>query len=410
MAELVINLIVCALIFFIGVSIKYFKAYNLIAGYNTAPREVKEQIDAKALGDFIGRQLMIAAFTPLLGYGLKQAGFAWGTEVGIGLFLIIIYNTVIKARKITPQLSAYSSSKKSILIALAIVISVAVGITWTALPPAFELGNEQFTVSGAYGVSIHYQDIKEINLADKIPPLSLRTNGLGLGPILKGHFKLEDKNKALLFLRSANGPVLIIKRQSKPEIIMINCKDAAETRFLYHSLNEKINSGEHKNSDEQNMGTGTSDVAADPNQPTQNLHAISIDDFEYPPDYPKLEIRSDHRQLSWVKGDSNFTGEPGGIIGNTMFGMNEEHTDLLEPNIVKPESELVFAAAAIPGLNNPEYELYLLDENNSPAIYPLNKNTMLAPKEDGEYVFILRADWGNGDNSIDYWFKLRVNG
>lgn len=70
MTELIITLIVCAMLFVIGVLIKYFKAYDLIAGYNTAPREVKEQIDAKALGDFTGRQLMIAAFTPLLGYGL----------------------------------------------------------------------------------------------------------------------------------------------------------------------------------------------------------------------------------------------------------------------------------------------------------------------------------------------------
>ncbi len=398
MTELIITLIVCALLFFTGVLIKYFKAYNLIAGYNTAPREVKEQIDAKALGDFTGRQLMIAAFTPLLGYGLKRTGLVWGMEVGIGLLILIIIYTGIKAQKFNPPDAKNSSAKISILITLIIIIAVGAGIIWTAMPPAFNLESEQFTISGAYGISVNYSDIKELDLVDEIPPLSMRTNGLGLGPILKGHFLLEDKGKALLFLRSDSGPVLIIKRQTNPEMIMINCKDAAETRLLYRSLSKKLNSSEMSREE----GTSTS-------QPTQDLPQISIEDFDYPADYPKFEIRCDSQQLSWLKGDSNFTGKPGGIIGNTMFGMNGEHTNLLEPNIVKPESELVFAAGAVPGLNNPEYKLHILDKDNLVSTYPLNKNTMLAPKEDGEYVLILSVDWGNGDNSISYWFKLKVN-
>ncbi|MDD4627114.1 MAG: DUF3784 domain-containing protein [Syntrophomonas sp.] len=402
MTELTINLIVCALLFFIGVLIKYSKAYYLIAGYNTAAPEVKEQIDAKALGDFMGRQLMIAAVTPLLGYGLKQAGLLWGMEVGLGLFILIIIYTVIKARKFNPPAVKNKSAGKDILITLIIIIALAAGIAWAAMPPAFNLENKQFAISGAYGVSINYNDIEELDLVTEIPPLSMRTNGLGLGPILKGHFHLEDKGKALLFLRSSSGPVLIIKRQTNPEMLMINCKNAAETRLLYNSLNKKLNSVERSREE------GTS-VAADTDQPTRSLNEISIDDFDYPPDYPKFEIRYDKQQLSWLKGDSNFTGKPGGIIGNTMFGMNEELADFLEPNIVKPESELIFTAAAVPGLNNPEYKLRMLDKDNSSSIYSLNKNTMLAPKEGGEYIFILWVDWGNGDNSMDYWFKLKVN-
>ena len=364
MTELIITLIVCALLFVIGVLIKYFKAYDLIAGYNTAPREVKEQIDAKALGDFTGRQLMIAAFTPLLGYGLKRAGLVWGMEVGIGLLLLIIIYTVIKTQKFTPSLSKSSSAKTSILITLIIIIAVGAGIAWTAMPPAFNLESEQFTINGAYGVSIKYSDIEELNLTPEIPALSMRTNGLGLGPILKGHFQLEDKSKALLFLRSASGPVLIIKRQTKAEMIMINCKDAAETRLLYQSLNNRLNTGKQT---EPSRGEGVSAAAQ---QATTDLNEISIDDFGYPSDYPRFEIRCDNQQLSWLKGDSNFTGKPGGIIGNTMFGMNDEHTNLLEPNIVKPESELAFTAAAVPGLNNPKYKLHMLDKDNLLSTYP----------------------------------------
>lgn len=395
--ELVIFLLMFFLVFFCGVIIKYFKAYNLIAGYNTAPREIKEQVDAKALGDFIGGQLMIAAFAVLIGFALQRVGFVWGVEVGFILFLILIFNMVIKSRKIAPQLAAHSSSKKGILFAMVIVVAVAVGIAWTALPPSIELGDEQLAINGAYGVSVPYDDIEEILLVDKVPSLSMRTNGLGLGQILKGHFLLEDKSKALLFIRSTSEPVLIIQRQTKPEAIMISCQDATETRSLYKGLNAKL------------FNSSANGNAAAPNQNTRGSQQIGVDDFYYPPDYPQFEIRSGKRQLSWLKGDSNFTGKPGGIIGNTMFGMNEEQTDLLEPNVVKAESELVFAAASVPGLNYPDYQLYILDKNDLRITYPLNENTMVSPEEGGEYVFMLQVDWGNGDNSIDYWFKLKVD-
>jgi len=88
--------------------------------------------------------------------------------------------------------------------------------------------------------------------------------------------------------------------------------------------------------------------------------------------------------------------------------MNEEWVDKLKPNIVRPESKLVFKAAKVTGLNTPELTLQRLNQDNSSSPYPLHQNTMLVPKEDGEYIFILSVDWGNGDNSILYWFKLKV--
>jgi hypothetical protein len=135
---------------------------------------------------------------------------------------------------------------------------------------------------------------------------------------------------------------------------------------------------------------------------------ISIDHFEYPSTWPKLEILHDDKQLLWVRGDSNFTGEPGGVIGNTMFGMNEGHVDKMISNPVEPGSELIFVAAEVPGLNKPVFEMQIMNPDNTFSPYPINQNTMLLPEETGEYIFILSVDWGNGDNNILYWFKVLV--
>ena len=139
----------------------------------------------------------------------------------------------------------------------------------------------------------------------------------------------------------------------------------------------------------------------------EKLAQISAE-FAYPSTWPKLEILNDNNRVYWYVGDANFTGEAGGRVGNTYFGMNEEHVDKLIVNTVTPEAKLVFKAMEVQGLNKPQLNLYELNKDNSSSVYPLNQNTMIVPKEDGEYTFILSVDWGKGDNNIVYWFKLRV--
>ena len=45
----------------------------------------------QGIENFVGRQLMIMAAAPLLGLILKQAGFLWGIEVGIFIFIILVF-------------------------------------------------------------------------------------------------------------------------------------------------------------------------------------------------------------------------------------------------------------------------------------------------------------------------------
>lgn len=131
--------------------------------------------------------------------------------------------------------------------------------------------------------------------------------------------------------------------------------------------------------------------------------------FAYPPNWPKVEILNDNHRIYWDTGDANFTGQPGGIIGNTCFGMNEEWIDILRTNIVRPGSQIEFKPAEVPGLDTPILKLQRLNQDNTTSVYPLSQNTMPVPKEEGEYIFILSVDWGKGDNNILYWFKLKVS-
>lgn len=153
----------------------------------------------------------------------------------------------------------------------------------------------------------------------------------------------------------------------------------------------------------------TSYISGERQSYEHNTLEVELSDrFQYSSTYPNLEIVCDKNKINWIRGDANYTGKAGGKIGNTTFGLPVEQTDKLTPNIVKPESELIFNADEVQGLNKPEFELQLLNKNKTSFAYPLTENTMIVPKEEGEYIFFLEIDWGNGDNAIYYWFKLKV--
>lgn len=251
MLEVIIYLAISGFIFLMGIAIKYFKAYFLIAGYNTSSKEEQQYMAEKGIGDFMGQQLMIIAAAPLIGLILDRTGFIWGTEVGAGLLIILVFYTVIAAQRFAPPSSFYSSGKvkrkasnsKTIIIALVISTVVFIGVFgivfWTSQPTEFTLEQNELKISGAYGTVIPYSDIENLELSETIPKLARRTNGLGMGSIQKGHFKTEDMGDALLFMRSRSGPVIIIQREGE-KMVMINFAEPEETGMLYQQLKANV--------------------------------------------------------------------------------------------------------------------------------------------------------------------------
>ncbi len=124
--------------------------------------------------------------------------------------------------------------------------------------------------------------------------------------------------------------------------------------------------------------------------------------------YPKIDISCNNTPIEWAKGDSNYTGKPYGLIGNTCFGDDKE-LEALEPTIVEPNAIIEFKAEDVEGLNKPRYTVMIEGDNNS-LLYETNENIIRAPIEENVYTFNINVDWGNGDNEIWYVFKVKVEG
>lgn len=61
-----VNFIIAFVLIILGVVLYLGKGAFLIAGYNTMSKEKKSEIDEKALGEFIGKAMLLLAFSYVL--------------------------------------------------------------------------------------------------------------------------------------------------------------------------------------------------------------------------------------------------------------------------------------------------------------------------------------------------------
>jgi len=240
MVDLFTTLFVVFLLAGLATLIKHGGAEGLIAGYNTASKEAQKYMAEKGIGKFTGNYLYLLAAIILAGYLAQKAGFPWGRDLSSALFTAVIIMMVIRARRFNPPGPPSRSSRLAFIAALIIVVMVAAGITWSALPPGFSFKGHELSISGAYGTGIKYGDIETVRLENKIAPITMRTNGLGLGPILKGHFQLESGDSVRLFLRSRRPPFVYIKLGSGSESVIINFSGPDQTIELYRELKSHV--------------------------------------------------------------------------------------------------------------------------------------------------------------------------
>ena len=71
---------------------------------------------------------------------------------------------------------------------------------------------------------------------EKLPEITVRTNGVGLPTLSKGHFIVKGYGSSLLFIQNGSSPYLYIELKNRK--IFINDKDPKQTRAWYQQLNE----------------------------------------------------------------------------------------------------------------------------------------------------------------------------
>jgi len=227
------------LIFLIlGVAIGKYKCYWLISGYNTASKENKAKMDIENIGKAMAKMSYIVGAVNLIGAFLMFF-FKISIIIFVFLTLAIIFYYVWNMQKYDHSSNA-KAGKIILVVVMIIVLAVNIPIFTMAYKSTdVEITTDYLKVNGMYKQTIHSDNITEIKLLDNIPEIKTRTNGVGLGKIQKGRFKLEGIQTCYLFLENNDGPYIKVMTDIYP--IFINYKDDAKTLELFNKLDKEYN-------------------------------------------------------------------------------------------------------------------------------------------------------------------------
>lgn len=233
----ILNLIVG--LFMIGIGFLVKSAPDLIAGYNTMPKDKKKNVDIEGLSTFMRNGLITIGLSIIIGYYLfKWVGF---TMIANSMILIVtlvgVTILVINAQKFD-----HNKTKKTKLtyFILVLVFLFVIGLmTYGFIQSKTIYGSDTIRFSGMYGFEISISEIDNVELSDTLPTIKLRTNGFSFGSVKKGFFNLDKLGKSRLIIHSDNAPYLTISKNNGDRII-INFKDRIETEKIYNKLKALI--------------------------------------------------------------------------------------------------------------------------------------------------------------------------
>ena len=123
-----------------------------------------------------------------------------------------------------------------IVIGLILVFSGIILCVWSlSRPNRIEMTEEDLIIGGSYRHTVRLNEIESCELMEQMPRIKIRTNGIGLGKIQIGHFRVEGVGKCRLYLNLRYPPFVHITTASG-EHIFFNTKDPGVTRELYDAI------------------------------------------------------------------------------------------------------------------------------------------------------------------------------
>ncbi|QFT88188.1 hypothetical protein FIU87_06010 [Bacillus sp. THAF10] len=214
------------------------EAYGLISNFRGRPKEEQEELIQRGYPQKAGKLLIITGVALLCLLPLLFTGISFVLEISVMVMMFFLLGGFI-------YLSKYEVPRKQklsyiISSSIAVTTFVFLGIVFFFGYQDFELKaqEESFEITGVYGDEWSYEEVQEVRLLSEMPEVTARTNGYGMPTLSKGHFKLKEYGKGLLFVYRDSSPYLFI--QTKEETIIINSKSADNTESWYDFLKEHV--------------------------------------------------------------------------------------------------------------------------------------------------------------------------
>lgn len=226
-----------------GLLVHKGKAYFLISGYNTYSKEKKKNVDVVSIAKYMGYYGYLNGVVAYIGGVLTVFEVKNIAGPVIAFFLISTGVLLVKLQKYDGNMfdkegKLKKEGKRQLMvtgiITLATVLFVGAVMFFSTRPTQILLNETSLEIQGMYGEEVQYGDIETLKLLEKLPAITMRTNGSAVGAKLKGHFNTKEYGSAKLFLDKSKPPYIFMETKSR--IFIFNLSSAEETRQLFNEL------------------------------------------------------------------------------------------------------------------------------------------------------------------------------
>lgn len=228
-------------LFIIGIGFFVKKYPDTISGYNTMSTQKKKNVDIESIASLYKKGLIIIGLVIMICssfFSLLKLPELEATALPVPLLIGMFVLTVL-AQKYDHNKQSRFKKRLPVIIVGVIILIVSFSLYYNTRPTNVIVSDNSIEFTGAYGLTIPMAQIEKAELLDNIPEIKMRTNGLGLGGILKGHFILDELGKCRLLLRLPNSPFLYLQLKNG-EKIMFNSPDSLYTKDVYNALKERL--------------------------------------------------------------------------------------------------------------------------------------------------------------------------
>ncbi len=119
------------------------------------------------------------------------------------------------------------------------LLFVGIGLLFRAQlqPVTLAVDEAGFGIDDAvYDARVSWSAVTAIELVERMPALSLRTNGFALGSTLRGHFRSPDFGSGRVYVRTDKPPFVLVRTTGHDRFVVLNDEDPARTRDAFARL------------------------------------------------------------------------------------------------------------------------------------------------------------------------------
>lgn len=112
-------------------------------------------------------------------------------------------------------------------------------------PNRIEVNGDNLVIRGSYGQTVSIDEIQSCEMLEKMPEITLRTNGIGLPNVRIGHFRVSGIGKCRLYINLRYSPFVHVTTASGKHIFF-NTKDPEVTAGLFEAISDSIKPAHHE--------------------------------------------------------------------------------------------------------------------------------------------------------------------